>query len=230
MPPDPMTAQARAFGDPILKTVASKPPDYQDNFSNSRSGWPQVEAMDQGRFGYVDGEYSIVANAAYPSPVVCSGVNAPVRELADFVLEFDGRFASGKGGNAIMAFRQWETVGQGRGGYELHFSRPNETADLRRCDSQGCPAVVDYFGNATRTSTEWNHWQIMAQGSKLAVYANGEPILYLDDSKFAPEHASGHFELKVCNAGDAPSDVRWDNLRIWDISKLPLVSFEYLLS
>lgn len=217
--PDPAIAQARAFGDPILKTVANKPPEYQDNFGNSKSGWPQVGVMGQGRFGYVDGEYSIVANAAYPSPVACNGVNAPVRELSDFVLEFDGRFALGKGGNAIMAFRQWEMVGKGRGGYELHFSRPNETADLRRCDSKECATVVDYFGNATKTSTEWNHWQIMAQGSKLAVYVNREPILYLDDNKFTLEYGSGRFELKVCNVADVPSDVRWDNLKIWNISK-----------
>ncbi len=220
--PDPMMVQARAFGDPILKTVANKPPDYYDDFGNPKSGWEQIQVMDQGKFEYVDGEYSLVAKGALsPTPVECNGVTAPVRELGDFVFEVDGRFASGKGGNAIMAFRQWRTVGRGNGGYELHFSRPNEAASLRRCDSNGCPAVVDYFGNATKTSIEWNHWQIVAKDSRLAVYVNGEPILYLDDSGFTEDYGSGHFELKVCNVGDMASDVRWDNLRIWDISKLP---------
>ncbi len=120
-----------------------------------------------------------------------------------------------------MAFRQGQKMSGSNGGYELHFVRPNQTADLRRCDFQGCPAVTGYVGNATRTSSEWNHWQIIAKGSRLAVYVNGEPALYLDDSKFTPEYGSGRFELKVCNVGDAPLDVRWDNWKVWDISKLP---------
>ena len=81
---------------------------------------------------------------------------------------------------------------------------------------------MDYFGNATRTGTEWNHWQIIAKGPQLAVYVNGEPIMYLDDAGFTQDYGSGRLELNVCNEGDVPSDVRWDNLRIWDISRLPL--------
>src|SRR5574341_674292 len=54
----PQAAQARAFAEPILAAIANRPPDYQDDFSDSKSGWPSATyaaGERPGEIGYKDG-------------------------------------------------------------------------------------------------------------------------------------------------------------------------------
>jgi hypothetical protein len=63
------------------------------------------------------------------------------------------------------------------------------------------------------------HLTIIVQGPQLAIYVNGEPQGFVSDE--ASKGAQLGLALGVCGEGDAPLQVSFDNLRVWDISGLP---------
>jgi dipeptidyl aminopeptidase/acylaminoacyl peptidase len=81
-------------------------------------------------------------------------------------------------------------------------------------------------GLPVQAGLEPNRLQILAVGPQIAVYVNGEPALFTTDPNFDERYKSGLFDLVVCNLGDTRMEVRWDNLRIWDISGLQLPAAE----
>jgi hypothetical protein len=54
---------AQIFADPILEQIANRPPDYQDDFSDSTSGWETGRRDDtimHGSMQYLGGEYVFI--------------------------------------------------------------------------------------------------------------------------------------------------------------------------
>ena len=62
---------------------------------------------------------------------------------------------------------------------------------------------------------------LIVRGERIGVYANGLPVLYTEDKHFSEKFKTGIFSLSVCNTGTVPVEIRWDNLKLWDISNLP---------
>jgi hypothetical protein len=232
-----MADQARTFAEPILAAIADRPPDYWDDFSDPASGWERgafvADGWEQGERGYVDGEYFVSAvpvklRPQEPDrpPTCASGMPSGLRHFSDMVFEIEGRFVEVQDGD-----------------WQVQFHRPSSEADNTYTVSfgpEGAGNVFSYvnmwgyvhgekWGNdlymrgfPVRMGLETNRLQIVAAGPQIALYVNGEPALFTTDPDFDERYASGEFSLVICNFADTSLEVRWDNLKIWDISDLSL--------
>ena len=231
--------QARAFADPILAAIADRPPDYEDDFSDPASGWSQGAIVDltgweEGERGYADGEYYIVAPPAKlrpqmpERPMTCaSGWPADLGALSDMVLEVEGRFVEVENGNRHVNFRQWDDPDTGLGGkYEVMFE-PNGNVWIGKVHpTEGHQVLAEMQGLPVQAGLETNRLRIVTVGPRIAVYVNGEPVLFFADPDFDERYQSGPVSLVACNSADTPMEVRWDSLKVWDISGLELPSAE----
>jgi hypothetical protein len=213
------------FTEPILKAIADRSPTYEDDFSNPYSGWyngqttghPNV--LISGEKKYDNGEYYVVANGATAAePTVCSGVeDRNVGRYTDFVVEFDVRFVSGTDGDWQLQFLR-----SSEGGFKIQLGRTGRI-HFRKYDFglDGSLDFEDSFGNSVHGGDEWNHIQLIVQGTKMAAYVNGVPSLYAEDKQALVGSERGYFSINSCNPGSSPLETRWDNFRLWDISNLP---------
>ena len=226
----PIPAWVTDFAEPILNAIKDKPPKFQDDFSNPNSGW-QIGTLNQvdpnaqatppspgqhfvGERGYVDGEYF---NLGERYSCVWSGTNPHLGAYLDFVVEFDVRFFSGKDGDWGLDFRRNDKNLSGFGG-----SISSNNVSFGKCTETNpeCERLAAYSGNQINGGNEWNHFLLIVRGPRMAAYANGTPILYTEDKGFTDEFKMGRFALSVCS-GSTPMEIRWDNLKIWDIYNLP---------
>jgi hypothetical protein len=227
-----LAEQARAFAEPILATIAARPPDYEDDFSDPGSGWdigtqsgkPNVTI--RGETGYIDGTYFVRADkATLADPMVCAaGQNwNKLGQAADFVLEADAAFVSGEGGDWQVQFHRWEKPNTNKHGLYALLLGYDEVIGFHRCESGGeCLDLAYTTSSAIKGGTEWNHFRLIVRGLEMAAYVNGEPILYVNDSGYSEDFRTGRFSLDVCNPSEVPAEAKWDNLKIWDISDLAL--------
>lgn len=234
--PDPLAEQARAFAEPILTAIAGRPPDYQDDFSDPGSGW-DVGTRDEketgwegGETGYADGEYFVRASPAYNvtewGRITCnSGGSWALPEFSDLVIEVDGRFVSGERGDwqvHLRDGREQTLATEASGGYAVSISSDGSVNISRyetRNESGETSSLFDARGSFVKRGFETNHLQIIARGAQIAVLVNGQLVAFATDPD---PFERGTVGLVVCNVGDVPLEARWDNLRLWDISNLPL--------
>lgn len=227
----PIPGWVTDFAEPILNAIKDKPPKFQDDFSNPNSGWqigrlnevdPYAQATPPspgrhfvGERGYIDGEYFTFAENY---SCVWSGTNPHVGAYLDFVAEFDVRFFSGEDGKWQINFRRIDN-----GLYNLGGDKSLSNVSFTKCSPQtgpGCEGLATYSGNQVNGGNEWNHILLIVRGARMAAYANGIPILFTDDKSFTDEFKMGRFALSVCS-GSTSMEIRWDNLKIWDIYNLP---------
>jgi hypothetical protein len=221
------------FAQPILSAIASQPTVYEDDFSNPNSGWGSGWHMDgwfrSGEYGYQNGEYFIVADPAIdqtPSlnKVTCNSIHGiPTPNVSDFVLEIAGRVVSGTNGIWQIHFRR-------QGGfdtknvfnYSLFRNTGGEVSLLRNeklnmTDLPGQSHAQVPLAHLADT----DFLQIIARGSQFAVVLNGVPLIFTNDPN-AERHNKGKVFMQVCNGGDEPMRVQFDNLKIWDLSNIPI--------
>jgi hypothetical protein len=213
--------QARAFAEPILTAIADRPPDYKDDFEDPSSGW-RVESGESGEIGYQDGEYLIIANPHPDYPQECCGCyyNSPPGDpwFSDFVLEVDLRIVSGDSEHWDVFFRRTDAST-----YAAMFSLPRDLTLMKMVtELQEDTGLATHHGPPINGGYGTNHLQIIAKGSHMAVYANREPLWLVEDN--AAER--GQIVLGGCSHSDTPLHIRYDNLKIWDISDLALPSAE----
>lgn len=209
----PSTAdQASVFAAPILAAIANRPPDYQDDFGDSASEW-NVYQQNQGG-GYVDGEFSIVALPAKAGSQNCSNgaSSSRLREFSDLVLEIDERAELGGHGDMQVQFRQAPNVG-----YAAVIQQDGYLTLLRNDSGQNVN-LLQQNGVTLHRPSDGNHLQIIAQGARIALSANGKPLALVSDP--SPLQGGG-ISLTVCNKSSTQTQVRFDNIKIWDISDLP---------
>jgi len=214
--PSPASAdQVRAFAEPILAAIAGREPTWGDDFSNPGSGWPN-DVKDEGKRGYEDGEYVIIANPHPSWPEECcqcsGGGPSGVPEFSDFVLEADLRFVSGAlsedPGHWTVIFRS---------SYQAKF-RPGSLEVHKIAEEGEGRLLAEHQGAPLKSDEETNHLQIIAKGPQVAFYVNGEPVGLVYDESFS----KGTIGFLVCTHTDSPLRVHFDNLKVWDISGLSL--------
>ena len=225
----PIPDWVTSFAEPILKAIENQQPRFQDDFSNPNSGWQigevnVVHSWSQatppvpvdhsvGERGYIDGEYFIVAEKS------CVGTepNPHVGAYLDFVVEFDVRFFSGAFGNWGILFRKND-----KGTYNFIGFPASHTVMFMKADqtNPGGTVLATYSGNQIKSGKEWNHMLLIVRGGKMAAYANGTPILYAEDKNITDDFKLGRLAVHSCTER-TPPEVRWDNMKIWDIYGLP---------
>jgi predicted Ser/Thr protein kinase len=217
-----MADQARAFADPILAAIAGRPPDLEDDFSDPASGWP-IGSSDLGEWGYREGEYFV---SATPSTQDSIGVAADhLSWLSDFVLEVDARFVSGEWGHWHVIFRDSPgTLEQPvNASYGVRF-HPDGGLGMWKYVSGAHIELIEtaVYAPTFERGFGTNHLTIIAQGPRIAVYMNGEPLWLVYDQS----SSRGKIQLGVDNYTDTMLLVHFDNLKVWDISDLDLPSAE----
>lgn len=217
-----------AFAEPILDAIANQPPDYEDDFSDS-TGSPGMQTANTSdgfsQVGIVDGELFIKIEPAGDSENnFCAGYqnNHAMPLFSDLVIEVDGRFSDGFDDPSTWwsvhfrqnskPFRRYHVVlyNDKDPKISLHASVESEI-DLGR-----------YWGAPINAGAETDHLQIVAKGSQIAVYTNGEQIIYSADNDYSDQLQEGYVTFQICSANETPRELRLDNLRVWDISDLPL--------
>lgn len=214
------------FTEPILKAIADRPPTYEDDFSNPKSGWyngqttghPNILILGEKR--YDNEEYYVVASGATADePIVCSGVeDRNMGRYVNFVVEFDVRYVSGVDGDWGLQFLR-----SSNGLYKFQIGRDGHIL-FGRCGfdlGDGCADLERSFGNSIKRGNEWNHIQLIVQGERMAAYVNDVPSLYAYDAAATADSSRGYFSVTSCNRGSTPLETRWDNFKLWNISDLP---------
>lgn len=66
---------------------------------------------------------------------------------------------------------------------------------------------------------EWNHYCIIAQGTRIQTFINGHPIADLTDEEIYQTHPKGHIGLQVHSISENkhPMQVSWKNLKIREL-------------
>ncbi|UCC86696.1 MAG: protein kinase [Anaerolineales bacterium] len=219
IPPTPTTSpadQARAFAEPILAAIADRPPDYQDDFSDPASGW-YSDIWERGETGYKDGTYFVLstntsaANGDWFGPA-----------FSDFVLEVDVQFVSGDAGGFIVILRDWrEPNPPPHGFYGISGFLEDSSAVLSRFASppyENFMNLLPIWTAVLKPGYATNHLMAILKGNQMALYVNGQPVGLGSDDLYS----SGSIGLAAGTETDTPLEVRFDNLRVWDISGLTL--------
>jgi tetratricopeptide (TPR) repeat protein len=211
----------RLFADPFLASIAKRSPDLQEDFSDPKSGWPAGSTANGDQWGYLGGTYALTVSRTYHNEI-----GDPCMDLAynfspqftDFILEFDAQFVSGKGGNWHTSFRATPASNSTSdvivfnidGSYYFSKSRDDQTIY-----SQQWPPAPSFIEGQVA-----NRLTIIARGTRTAIYLNGEPLILVNDINW--ENGAIALSFGACNIqeADSPLQVRFDNLKIWDVSAL----------
>ncbi len=201
-PTDPQGQQAFALAEPILKTIADRPPDFADDFSSSTGGWGFAGGN---RAARIKGGVAVVPAS---QGNVYVGNHALIKQ--DFVLQVDGRVASGSPDtNLIVNFHN-------RSGKNWYYLSMNVGAgkwavlklfDGRLTNLAAGSGHVSPLGQATTV-------MIVARGTQGAVYLNGAPAGYFEDADFKV----GGYTLFLCESG-GEAMCEFDNVKLWDLAK-----------
>jgi hypothetical protein len=173
---------------------------FQDDFSDTSSGWDQVEG-EQGVTNYADGAYRIFVNRANSDYWA-----NPSLSFGDVQVEVDATKVGGADNNdfgLICRYQDTENF------YAFLFS------------SDGYYAIMKYSGggssilgaesmlsaDAVRQGDATNHLRGDCVGDSLAIYANGELLQTITDSEFR----NGDVGLLGGTFDDPGTDIRFDN-------------------
>ena len=77
---------------------------------------------------------------------------------------------------------------------------------------------ADLKPHKTFKTGEWNHYRVVAKGSKIETWINGEKISDLTDEKVYENHAKGLIGFQVHGVGNGgPFQVKWKNITIKEL-------------
>jgi hypothetical protein len=112
--------------------------------------------------------------------------------------------------------------------WQIHFRNDKYTLmishggslNLARFSDNELFSLAEHHGPPILAEPDSNFIQLVAQETEIAVYVNGKPVLYANDTDYSNQNGSGILKLAICNMGITPREVRWSNLKVWDISDL----------
>jgi hypothetical protein len=208
--PPSASDKAQAFAESILAAIGDRSPDYEDSFGDSGSGWTLLKTSDVETL-YQDGEYVAIASPNYS--MYADSASLPT--FTDFALEVDGRFEGGEVGYWGASW-QWGDA-QVTGVLLPFLAGP---VQMVHCEGADCSPLGDVRNPALNPVGETNRLQIILKGTEIAVAINGKWQVLATDLYYTTD-AGRRMRLEVINSGALPLEVRWDNLKIWDITDLP---------
>jgi hypothetical protein len=191
------------FSQPILTAIASRQPDFQDDFDDKSGGWQREDWCGAARLKYQDGELVLTS---------CGARRAHI-DYSDFVLKLDGRFLQGTNDDAWWGIFFRDSDGQ-RYSFSVYIDGSVWLGGLG-----GDPS----FSPAALAGFETNHLMLIAKGSEFAFYVNDKPLYYIKDNKYR----WGDIWFRAWGGGspnitDKPSIVAFDNFMIWDIQDISI--------
>ncbi len=174
---------------------------FQDDFSDPSSGW-EVGNYNQGSVGYRDGAYFVTS--AGEKKRMWGVAN---RSFDNLIIEVEARQVSAPASND-NAYGVSCRVQADDDAYNLVISGDGFYA-IQKIEDGSFQMLVDWTrsdvinqGNAT------NHLRAVCDGSRLALYCNGQLLAETTDSTYA----SGDIALMVTTYESEPTEVLFDNL------------------
>jgi hypothetical protein len=195
----PLPAWVNDFSQPILDAIAGRPPDFQDDFSQGKKGWQYYAD----RAGISNGvlvftETKDGAFAAIPIP----GVG-----FYDFALVCDIDISALSGENtAEIKWSKYYLVEIKHDGRWFISSWQN---NVRHDLGQGRQRIPD----AKRVTIK-----LISNGTKYAFYINNVPVSY---GNYDAGKVGTRIEIRAWSDGSSTAIVGFDNINIWDLSKIP---------
>lgn len=213
--------QIHAFADPILSSITKRSPMLYEDFSYAFNGWP-VGSTDNGdKWGYTDETYSIVVTNLYRNDKgdPCLDLTPKYQPpFSDFVLEVDAKFIFGTAGNWHLLLGNIQPIPQGSDNttYSINFS-PAGTFNFNENQTN---IVEGQASSAFGSGMGVNRVTIIIQGKGIAAYINEEPLFLVKN--VALQNDMQEIAFGACNdeSEDSPLEVRFDNLKVWDITNL----------
>lgn len=216
---NPMIVQGDAFALPILEEVATRRPDWQDDFSRQNQGWSfgQIpldanNGWGGGRAGYQDGVYFVSV-----PPGTSQQIQSPFgARFANLVFEIDSRFASNAPGSYEIHVRHQSPP---RMGYIVAIFVDGRMSITKYIAGEAPSMLVEAEPPSLLSGMAANHIQVVARGGEIAVLANGELALYVLDPNYERDSGSGSFNLVAHNWGNYEQTVFLDNIKLWILPK-----------
>lgn len=192
-----------SFGSPGTTTTSSDGALYQDDFSNTGSGW--VTESDGGNvMDYADGQYRIVVADVYSDLVANAGVDLP----ADVVIDVDINLYSGSENNDFGVVCRMQDLDNfyffqiSSDGYAVIGMFQDNSMYYLSADAM---QKVDGIYSGTTT----NHVRAICQGSNLSLYANNTLVASVSDTTFT---SGGDVGLMAGSFDVGGIEIRFDNL------------------
>jgi hypothetical protein len=183
------------FAQPVLNAIAERTPSFQDDFGPGSAGWVSDNCV--GSMKTVDGEL-VITNCR---------VFRPNTDWRDLVLEVDLRFLKGTGSASEWALHFRDV---GNSGHVLSLYHNGHIA-ISFTKAHGDSESLE-FRNSALTDEQPHQVILIARGNRFAFFLDGQPLYYDEND----EYLFGRWVFF-----SEPGAAAVDNLKIWDISKIP---------
>ena len=208
---DNLTAYApSAEGQPTpTRTVAAQGGALlEDDFSNSSSGW-EVGDYGEGAVGYRDGYYFV--SAAAESSWMWGVAN---RSFGDVEVEVEATQFSGPANNN-NAYGVRCRVQANNDAYHLLISGDGFYS-IQKSTGGSYEQLVDWTrSDAINQGNATNSLRVVCDGSRLALYCNGELLAETTDSAFT----QGDIALAALSLESEATEIHFDNLKVYEAGR-----------
>jgi tRNA A-37 threonylcarbamoyl transferase component Bud32 len=195
-----------------LPTMTSMPVGgllLEDNFDDPDSGWEVDDSVD-GDVGYGDGYYYVLAESE-GIQIFGSGP----RSFSDLAIDVYASQVASSPDN-VNAYGVMCRLQRNGDGYLLRISGDGEYAIQRVVDDNFEYLVEWTESDAINQGNATNHIYAICDGTRLALYANGELLAEAEDDTFA----EGDIGLTATTFGSVATEVHFDNLIVLDPSSI----------
>lgn len=208
----PIPAWVTDFADPILEAVIDRKPDFHDDFSLYRGWLNRISGTD----GFIHAErYDGMLFLRLPERTKDSFVYNPKMNRRNFVLTLDLRFNHSQPDDTIR-FQFDQSTDQ-----SVSFDFSNNGNWRYQWGFQNNPQSVS--GIYEHFPPEHVPVTIIMLGAQCAVYLNNDPLAYSSTCRAEPISRSEIWaaSFRLLRNTDHAVTVNFDNLKLWDLDKLP---------
>jgi tetratricopeptide (TPR) repeat protein len=188
------------FAQPILDAIASRPPDFQDDFDDKSGLWQVWRGC--GAMEFLEGELVLRNCSVYRDHM----------DYPDIVAELDCRFLPETTADVAYWGLIFRTQINLASGYALRIWHDG------RVEPTGFEGGQPSFSDGANPDVQPNHLLLIAKGSRFAFYVNDRPLTYVEDDR--NRWGTIVFELPTGYeyTYGKPVVVALDSFRLWDIS------------
>jgi hypothetical protein len=209
----PIPGWVNEYADLVIVAIKDRPPDFEEDF-NDAQGWEFTTQPDpeNGSIQVIDGALQMNITSGSGSDESGFANNSELR-FASFVLQVDVDLSRlGQGGSLDV---YWRGDNQNHGAV-LSLSKTGQ-GQIMFCGT--CSPVLGE-GRRMIYSPRRVQITIISKYAQYAVYIDGRRLSYVDDAGRPP---GDQIRLSLwVGRGEYTSIVRYDNLRIWDITNIQI--------
>jgi hypothetical protein len=202
--------EALEFSEQVLKSIANRKPDFEDDFNSANNGWtwwmPGEASQNNppGKGELIDGVARMTLTGN--SDILLN--NSNLKNLKDFVLMLDGKMVSGSEKSQLQVFTRiannnWYglNISPGTQSFESHSSL--HINDFR--SSNRLADSISPIGENTNII-------IIVKGNKYALYLNKKPQILVENTWFNTER-----DIWIMSRGAPDVITEFDNIKLWRI-------------